>query len=61
MTIEEVARQGPAPSDSPDTEVFRKNSKRQLLEDQKVFLAENSNCVSGAHDIRRASPTGPRV
>ena len=61
MTIEEVARQGPESSNSTDTEVFGKNFKRQFLEDQKVFLAEISNFVSGAHDNRGGGTTRPSI
>ena len=40
MRIEEVARRGPKPSGSPDTEVFSKNFKREFLESQRCLLAE---------------------
>ena len=57
MTMEEVTRQNPPSSGSPDTDDFRKNFVWVYLEKQQICLAENSNLVSEEHNYRRGDTT----
>ena len=61
MTIEEVARRDPPSCGSPDTEVFGKKFEREYLDNQQNYVAENSNFVSGEHDLRGGGTTSPAV
>ena len=61
MIFEEVARQGPASSGSPDTQLLLKKFEVEYLENETFFLAEISRFVLGAYDIQKVAQENFRV
>ena len=57
MILEEVARQSRPLSVAPDTGVHRKIFGLEYLGNEREFLGENSDFVSGEHDNRRGGTT----
>ena len=53
MILEEVALQNRSLSGAPDAEVFREIFLLEYLADEREFLGENSDFVSGEHGTRR--------
>ena len=61
MIHEEVARQNRPLSGAPDKEVFRKIFGLEYHANEREFLGENSDFVSGEHDTRRGGTSKPAV
>ena len=57
MILEEVALQNRSLSGAPDAEVFREIFLLEYLADEREFLGENSDFVSGEHDTPRGGTT----
>ena len=61
MILEEVARQSRPLSGAPDPEVFQKIFELEYLANEREFLFENLDFVSGDHDTRRGGTTKSAV